>query len=314
LHSSTDIGEIIDTPQVFKECSRMSTRRETKEPSFPQAPQVLLEQLSKKRQEIIRPALESPRDFVLLNVRDMARRLSTGPATILRIVQGLGFRSYKEFQHYLHDLSVTSATILDSMQAAEHTDQPPKFLRDSRKQIQQNLMFLQDHVDLQQVLKIATRINDANRILLLGGDMASALVNYMEYHLTIAGLPVLAAIAPGRATHLARSTGDRDIVIGISFRRGLRMTIEGIERAKRNGAYCIGITDSMLSPLARFSDELVIVPINSLSYAASYVAPLALIDLITASVGSLRRKKVVDRLKEADQEQKYGYRWYQAES
>jgi DNA-binding MurR/RpiR family transcriptional regulator len=315
LHSSTDIGEIIDAPEVSKEYSRMSTtRRETKEPSFPQAPQVLLEQLSKKRQDIIRPALESPRDFVLLNVRDMARRLSTGPATILRIVQGLGFRSYKEFQHYLHDLSVTSATILDSMQAAEHTDQPPKFLRDSRKQIQQNLMFLEDHVDLQQVLKIATRINDANRILLLGGDMASALVNYMEYHLTIAGLPVLAAIAPGRATHLARSTGDRDIVIGISFRRGLRMTIEGIERAKRNGAYCIGITDSMLSPLARFSDELVIVPINSLSYAASYVAPLALIDLITASVGSLRRKKVVDRLKEADQEQKYGYRWYQAES
>ena len=70
----------------------------------------------------------------------------------------------------------------------------------------------------------------------------------------------------------------------------------------------------MLSPLARFANELVIVPINSLSYAASYVAPLALIDLITASVGSLRRKKVVDRLKEADQEQKHGYRWYQAES
>jgi DNA-binding MurR/RpiR family transcriptional regulator len=66
------------------------------------------------------------------------------------------------------------------------------------------------------------------------------------------------------------------------------MTIEGIERAKKNGAYCIGITDSMLSPLARFSDELLIVPINSLSFAASYVAPLALIDLITAGVGNLR--------------------------
>jgi DNA-binding MurR/RpiR family transcriptional regulator len=136
----------------------------------------------------------------------------------------------------------------------------------------------------------------------------------MEYHLTIAGLPVLAAAAPGRATHLARSTDTGDVVIGISFRRGLRMTIEGIERAKKNGAYCIGISDSMLSPLARFSDELLIVPINSLSFAASYVAPLALIDLITAGVGSLRRKQVVDRLKEADQEQRHGYRWYQTES
>jgi RpiR family carbohydrate utilization transcriptional regulator len=292
----------------------MAIGKETKDPPFQQLRSHLLERLSGKRQDIIRPALESPRDFVLLNVRDMARRLSTGPATIVRIVQALGFKSYKEFQHYLHDLSVTSATILDSMQAAGNTAQPPEFLRDSRKQIQQNLTFVQDHVNLQQILKIATRINDANRILLLGGDMASSLVSYMEYHLTIAGLPVVAAVAPGRATHLVRSTTERDIVIGISFRRGLRMTIEGIERAKKNGAYCIGITDSMLSPLARFANELIIVPISSLSFAASYVAPLAVIDLITASVGSLRRKKVVDRLKEADHEQKHGYRWYQAES
>ena len=145
-------------------------------------------------------------------------------------------------------------------------------------------------------------------------DMAAPLVDYMEYHLTIAGLPVVAATSPGRATHLARSTGKRDVAIGISFRRGLRMTIEGVQRAKDNGSYCIGVTDSPLSPLARFADELVIVPINSLSFAASYVAPIALIDLITAGVGSLRRKQVVDRLREADFEQKHGYRWYQTES
>jgi RpiR family transcriptional regulator, carbohydrate utilization regulator len=273
-----------------------------------------LDRLSVRHQNIIRPVFESPREFVLLNVRDMARQLATAPTTVVRVVQALGFRSHKEFQHYLHSLSVTSATILDSMRAGSHAAQPPRFLSDTRKQIQLNLGFVQHNLDLQQVLKVATRIHEAKSILILGGDMASSLVNYMEYHLTIAGLPVLAAVAPGRATHLARSTGKADIVIGISFRRGLRMTIEGIERAKKNGAYCVGITDSMLSPLGRFSDELLIVPIDSLSFAASYVAPLALIDLITAGVGSLRRKQVVNRLKEADLEQKHGYRWYQTES
>jgi RpiR family carbohydrate utilization transcriptional regulator len=292
----------------------MPTKREPKHLHFQSAVTLQLHELSETRQQVIRPVLESPREFVLLNVRDMARRLSTGPATIVRIVQALGFESYKDFQHYLHDLSITSSTILDSMQAAGNTTQTPKFLRDSKRLIQQNLDFILDRVDLQQVLNIAVRIHEAKRILLLGGDMAAPLVDYMEYHLTIAGLPVYAATSPGRATHLARSTSSDDIVIGISFRRGLRMTIEGIQKARGNGAYCIGVTDSPLSPLARFSDELVIVPINSLSFAASYVAPIALIDLITAGVGSLRRKQVVDRLKEADQEQKHGYRWYQTES
>jgi DNA-binding MurR/RpiR family transcriptional regulator len=273
-----------------------------------------LHDLSEARQKIIRPVLESPREFVLLNVRDMAHRLETGPATVVRIVQALGFESYKDFQHYLHYLSVTSSTILDSMQAGGSTTQPPKFLRGSRRQIQQNIEFVMEHVDLHQVLNIATRIDEAERILLLGGDMAAPLVDYMEYHLTIAGLPVVVATSPGRATHLARSAGKKDVAIGISFRRGLRMTIEGIQRARENGAYCIGVSDSPLSPLARVANELVIVPINSLSFAASYVAPIALIDLITAGVGSLRRKQVVDRLKEADLEQKHGYRWYQTES
>jgi RpiR family carbohydrate utilization transcriptional regulator len=289
-------------------------RKDHKHSSFQSSPAQLLDQLSPRHQDIIRPVLENPREFVLLNVRDMAHRLATAPTTVVRVVQALGFVSYKDFQHYLHDLSVTSATILDSMRAASNTTQPPKFLRDSRKLIQQNLGFVQDHIDLRQVLAIAKRIHEARRVLLLGGDMASSLVKYMEYHLIIAGLPVLAAVSPGRATHLARSTDKKDILIGISFRRGLRMTIEGAEKAKENGAYCVGITDSMLSPLARFSDELLIVPITSLSFAASYVAPLAVIDLITAAVGSLRRKQIVNRLKEADQEQKHGYRWYQTES
>lgn len=290
----------------------MPNRQQNAPPQTPLAPQ--LEKLSQKRQEIIRPVLESPGEFVLLNVRDMAQRLSTAPATIVRIVQELGFDRYRSFQHYLHDLAVTSSTVLDSMQSAPGAANTPKLLKGTRRQLQENMNFVLDRVDLQQVQGVAERLDRARRILLVGGDMASVLVEYMEYHLLIAGFPVLAATAPGRASHLVRSMGKEDVVVGVSFRRGLRMTIEGIQNAREHGAYCIGITDSVLSPLARFANELVIVPTNSLSFAASYVAPVALIELITASAGNLRRKQVVDRLREADYEQKHGYRWYQSES
>jgi len=291
----------------------MPIKREPKPPHFPTSMALQLQQLSETRRAIILPVLESPRDFVLLNVRDMARRLDTGPATVVRIVRALGFDSYKDFQHYLHYLSVSSSTILDSMRAGGNAERS-KILSGSRRQIQQNVHLVLDRLDLHQVQNIASRIDQAERVLLLGGDMAAPLVDYMEYHLIIAGLPVVAATSPGRATHLARSTGKKDVTIGISFRRGLRMTIEGVQRANENGSYCIGVTDSPLSPLARFTNELVIVPINSLSFAASYVAPIGLIDLITAGVGSFRRKQIVDRLREADFEQKHGYRWYQTES
>src|SRR5438552_17720207 len=73
--------------------------------------------LHKKRQELIRPVQENPRDYVLMSVRALAEKLQTDPATVMRIVQGLGFARYKNFKSYLHELSIANATSLQGMQA-----------------------------------------------------------------------------------------------------------------------------------------------------------------------------------------------------
>src|SRR6476646_2703413 len=88
-----------------------------------------IEQLSVKRQEIIRPILEHPKEYVLLSVRSMAQRLKTDPATIVRIVQGLGFASYRDFQHHLHELSLAFATSLDTMQSGGRDVSMPAHVR-----------------------------------------------------------------------------------------------------------------------------------------------------------------------------------------
>src|SRR5260370_11811877 len=75
-----------------------------------------IDRLSAKRQEIIRPILEHPREYVLLSVRAMAKRLGTDPATVVRIVRGLGFSSFLHFQHPLHELSLAFATPLATIQ------------------------------------------------------------------------------------------------------------------------------------------------------------------------------------------------------
>jgi RpiR family carbohydrate utilization transcriptional regulator len=87
-----------------------------------------IDKLTVKRQEIVRPILEHPREYVLLSVRAMALRLNTDPATIVRIVQGLGFSSYREFQHHLHELSIAFATPLDMMQSAGSDSSMPALI------------------------------------------------------------------------------------------------------------------------------------------------------------------------------------------
>jgi len=273
-----------------------------------------LRHLSPKRQEIIRPVLEDPRGYVLLSVRALADRLGTDPATTVRIVQGLGFPTYKDFQRHLHDLSVAYATSLDTMKAAEREGTgPATFVRAALHRDMQNLHALNNSLNADKVCALAKRIYDSQKILLLGGDAATSLVHHLDYHLTMIGLPVLSATTAGRVSHVVRTVGRKDLVIGISFRRGLRQTVEGVQTAKRNGAFAVGITDTFVSPLARAADECFIASVETPSFGASYVAPMALIDAIVSAVATFKPRQIMSLIKQADEEQRRGFRWYKAE-
>lgn len=270
-----------------------------------------LARLSPRRREIIRPALEDPRQFVLLSVRDLAKKLGTDPATMVRIARAMEFESYKEFQIYLHELSVARATSLETMRSAPAQGSTTSLLQAALDQELKNLRALYNVVDLKRVAAVAKRVWKARRVLLLGGDVAVSLVTYLEYHLRILGLPVSSATMPGLAVHSVRSLGKNDLVIAISFRRGLRMTVEGLEQARKQGAYCIGITDTYISPIARFANEVYLASVETLSFNTSYVAPMALLNLLLVACAEDRRMHTLAIVKKVAEEQRRGFRWYE---
>ena len=285
-------------------------RKLAQAPSSPVHLAEQIDQLSIKRQEIIRPILEHPREYVLLSVRAMATRLRTDPATVVRIVRGLGFGSYREFQRHLHELSLAFATSLDTMQAGSRDSSMPSHVSESLEQDLKNLQGLKNSLDAQRLVALAKRFHEARRIVVLAGDLAIQLAHYLEYQISLLGLPIFAATSTGRILHLVRSVNKQDLVLAISFRRGLRQTIEGAQQAHSRGAYCVGISDTYVSPLARECDEIFLASIESTSFAASYVAPVALINSLLAAVGQYRRSQTLAIVKEIAEEQRRGFRWY----
>jgi DNA-binding MurR/RpiR family transcriptional regulator len=285
-------------------------RKEAKSPSPTQHLAERIDQLSIKRQEIIRPILEHPREYVLLSVRAMAHRLHTDPATIVRIVRGLGFASYREFQRHLHELSLAYATSLDTMQSAGSDVSMPSHVRDSLEQDLKNLQGLKNSLEARRLVALAKRFYDARRIVILAGDLAVTLAHYLEYQISLLGLPVFAATSAGKILHVVRALNKKDLVIAISFRRGLRQTIEGARQARARGAYCVGISDTYVSPLVRECHEVFLASIESTSFGASYAAPIALLNAILAAVGQSRRAQTLALVKEIAEEQRKGFRWY----
>lgn len=267
--------------------------------------------LSVKRQEIIRPIFEHPRSYVLASVRTMAQRLRTDPATIVRIVRGLGFPGFKEFQHYLHELSLAFATSADTIEGKAKPGGIPGHISGSLELDLKNIQALKSTLDVKRLAGAAGRFYGARRILVLGGDLAAVLAEYFEYHLVLLGLSAFAATSAGKVVHLCRSLTDRDLVIAISFRRGLRQTVEGVEMARRRGAHCIAITDTFLSPLSRSCHETYLAGIESNSVGASYAAPMALLNAFLSAIGQRRRSNTLRIAREISEEQRHGSRWHQ---
>jgi RpiR family carbohydrate utilization transcriptional regulator len=268
--------------------------------------------LSPKQQELIRPILEDPRSFLFLSIRALARKLHTDTATLLRATRGMGFSGYPDFRRYVHELTIAHATSLDSMLSSAGADSDiPAHVRDSLDQDQKTFLGLRNILDTKQIARLAQRTWSARRVILLGGDLAFALVFYLEHHLVMLGLPVFSATSPGRVVHLVRTAGKKDLVIAISFHRALRQTVEGMRQAKAKGAYCVGITDTFVSPIARFAHECFIASVETCHFGDSYVGPMALLNVMLVACANYRRERVLTLAREAAQEQQRGFRWYE---
>jgi RpiR family transcriptional regulator, carbohydrate utilization regulator len=172
-----------------------------------------------------------------------------------------------------------------------------------------NLHGLKNTLDPQRYKQLAKRIYAARRVVILASDLASIIADYLGYQLNLLGLPIFVATSPGTITHSVRLLTKQDLVIAISFRRGLRATIEGVQHARDRGSYCVGISDTYLSPLAHHCQEVFLATVDSVSFGASYTAPIAMANAILTAVGEFRRSRTMEIVRELAEEQRKGSRW-----
>lgn len=271
----------------------------------------LLERLALKRREIVRPLLDNPTKFVLHSLRGASKELGIDPATLLRIVRAMGFEHYHEFQQYLHNRSLVFSTSFDAMQQSrEQASGIEGLLLSSLDRDLENLKQLRHNLEIPRVVALAKKLYTARRILIVAGDMAANLARFLDYNLGMLGLNTVAALSAGEITHRVHHINKQDLVIAITYGRGLRQTVEGLKSARERGAHCVVITDTFLSPAVRFADQFFLTSTERVSFAHSYVAGMAFMNALLVAAANVHRSQTVSYLKEAAEEQRGGYRWY----
>lgn len=272
-----------------------------------------LEFLPARRRTSIQPVFDAPREYVLLSLRQLARALRMDPSTLLRVLRSLGFRQFADFRAYLHERAVALATSIEAMEQRPQHSGLPGLIQNSLECDLKNLRELRNSLDPEKVVSLARKIWGARRVVILAGDMTASLGSYLEYTHSMLGFDMVTATTPGEMIHRTRPLNKQDVVIAITFGRGLIHTVEALRQASRKGAHCAGISDSYLSPIVGLCKDFFVTPTDRISFANSYASAMAFINALLVAVANLKRGAIYDRLKEVTEEQRTGARFYPGE-
>jgi DNA-binding MurR/RpiR family transcriptional regulator len=268
--------------------------------------------LNAHRRQLVQAILESPGETFFLSSRQLAQRYQVDPATIVRTIQALGYERFADFaaelrQHFVSRL--TPYTIMEASARAKGTvaDQVTHVLERDRE----NLDTLRSALDMPKIVDLAKRIHQSKKIVVVGVDLAFTLSSFLAYGLVLLGFDAEApAGSSGNLYHKIRTLTSKDLVIGISFGRCLKDTVDALVRARERGVPTFGITDSETTPVARHTDDCVCVSIASTAFAGSYVAPMALFNAILVTCAHIKPKRSLALLRQSEAEYRSSPRWY----
>jgi DNA-binding MurR/RpiR family transcriptional regulator len=268
--------------------------------------------LGAHRQQLIRAIVDHCEETCFLSSRELAKRYHVDAATVVRTVQALGYRKFADFagdlrQHLMTRLTpytVLKAATRESASVADHVEH-------SLDKAVDNLNQLRTSLDRDRVVELAKLIHRSRRVLVIGVDFAASLAYYFAYGLVTLGFDAEAPVgSEGNLQHKLKVLTPKDLLIAISFGQCIRVTVESVLRARKQGVSTFGITDSDTTPIARHCEKHVIAGVFSPSFLNSYVAPMALINAIHVACAHLNPRRSLTQLKPTDKEYLSGARWY----
>lgn len=252
------------------------------------------DQMSKTYQRIAVYLTQNPNEVAVHSVNAIAERCGIHASSFVRFAQSLGYKGFKELQALFQKRLATAAPGFEARVKALETElkgagDPTEigFLRDLVVRDIASLQQLLDEMNQNDLALAADLLDRADIIYLVGQLRSSPVVELLRYVLTMLGKRcVLLDPGGGLATHMARTIRKTDVLLAVSFRFYANEVVNVVEEAGQKGIDIIAISDSTLSPLARWARVLFPVPEHDYTFSRSLAAPMCLAQALVVAVAA----------------------------
>lgn len=247
--------------------------------------------LSPQHKEIAEFALAHPEVMAVETAVLLAKRLDMQPSSLVRWAQALGFAGLKELKRRFRSQLIYKANDVRDQAAAIGTG-PEKgavgildgVLHDSAE----GLELVQQQFDREHFRKAANHLAQAREIYVTAQQIAFPYATLFAWTL----------LRHHRPCHLLDNTGGfalrqselampEDTTVAISFEPYQPSVVQAAKAHAENGGTIISITDSPLSPLARYSTILLEVPRRKPDAAHNFTAAACIIQSLALATCQL---------------------------
>ncbi len=254
---------------------------------------------SKGQRSIAAYVLEHYEKAAYLTAARLGAIVGVSESTVVRFATELGYSGYPDFQSALQKLVRSRLTSVQRMEVTNDLigqgDVLDKVLLSDMEKIRKTLEEI-DHASFENAVDA---IVGAKNIYIIGVRSSSSLAGFLNYNLRMIfdHVRFVQTTSGSEMFEQIMNIGSGDVMIAISFPRYSSRIINAVEYARGKDADVVALTDSPLSPIAAYANQLLIAHSDMVSFVDSLVAPLSIINAMVVSVARKRQDEVERRLK-----------------
>ncbi|GLO63484.1 RpiR family transcriptional regulator [Vibrio sp. MACH09] len=251
------------------------------------------DELSKRLQEVAGYIIENPNSVAFDTVAIIAEKADVPPSTLIRFANAFGFTGFNDMKQIFRKNMVEETTnysdrvrLFEELEGeAPSLERPADILQEFAHANTKALACLAAQTSTEELEKAVNLLSDAENIYIIGMQKSFSAASYLNYALL--HLNRRASLIDGLGgmhREQMNVVGPKDVVLTISFSPYSKDTIMLSELVAKAGANHIVITDSQISPLAKFNDTLFVVKEAELAGFRSQAALHCLLQTLVVSL------------------------------
>lgn len=244
--------------------------------------------LSKGHKAIARFVLENYDKAAYMNVEQLSQVTGVSEATVVRFSAEMGYDKYQKFQHAVWEYAKSKLNNLQRMELTYGRLDTENILSGVLNSDIDKIRTTLAALDQKEFDTIADVISRARRIYIVGLRSASYLAGLLGFYLNLIfdNVTVVSSVSASEIFEQLYRINHEDVVIGISFPRYSKRTVNALRFAKTKGVTVIGITDGALSPIKVNADYSLLARSDMESFVDSLVAPLSVINALIVTLAA----------------------------